>query len=302
MLSPTHLGHLAEGLQEVMDFSQVEEWSFEANPATFTPAKAAHWHELGITRVSLGAQSFEPELLHLLGREHSPEQIARSVGILREAGIPQVNIDLMFSLPGQSMGQWEHTLQEALRLHPNHISAYNLTYEEDTAFFRQYGAQAGDEEKDAAMFMMADSLLASHGYRHYEISNYARDGHLSRHNLAYWRGEDYYGLGPGAYGTIAGIRYHNTEDTNAYISLLAKGQLPTCTRETISPAQRRTELLGLQLRTDEGLPAHLLRQQDAPFLDMLQQEGLASFTADGHLQLTLRGQLVADEIAVGLME
>lgn len=302
MLSPTHLAALVDGLRRAADFSCLKEWSFEANPATFTPQKAEQWRKLGITRVSLGAQSFEPDLLRLLGREHSPGQIARSVRILRAAGIPEVNIDLMFSLPGQSLRQWEHTLHAALELQPDHLSTYNLTYEEDTAFFRQFGARAGDEETDADMFAMADSLLTAHGYRHYEISNYAKEGRLSLHNLSYWRGEDYYGLGPGAYGTLEGVRYHNTENTKEYIAQLSRGCLPTASTESLTPSQRRTELLGLQLRTEEGLDARLLRPQDAAFLDLLQQEGLAFPVTGKRLRLTRKGMLLADEIAVRLME
>lgn len=302
MLSPTHLQMLVDGLRKTVDFSQVKEWSFEANPATFTPAKAEQWRQLGITRVSLGAQSFEPDLLHLLGREHSPGQIARSVRMLRGAGIPHVNIDLMFSLPGQSLAQWRHTLEAALALEPDHISTYNLTYEEDTDFFRRFGAGAGNEETDIEMFCLADELLGSAGFRHYEISNYARKACLSLHNLACWRGEDYYGLGPGACGTVNGVRYRNADSTAAYTQALQGGALPAATSEQLTPATRRTELLGLRLRTDEGLPASLLRPRDAAFIRMLQQEGLATLDAAGTLLLTLRGRLVADEIAVGLLD
>ena len=301
MLSPTHLNNLINGLREHIDFSGVEEWSFETNPATFTPAKVEQWVKLGITRVSLGAQSFEPELLKLLGREHSPAQIAQSVRMLREAGMPQVNIDLMFSLPGQTTEQWHHTLQEAIDLQPDHISTYNLTYEEDTAFFESYGAEAGDEETDVAMFTMADEVLTSAGYRHYEISNYAKGGAVSHHNSACWRGEDYYGLGPGACGTVNNIRYRNTENTSTYIAALKRGQLSEAEQELLTPETRRTELLGLQLRTDEGLPAEFIRKQDEAFIDMLCAEGLAHRSAGGILQLTLKGRLVADEIAEGLM-
>ena len=145
MLSPTHLELLVSGLRDWLDLSQVQEWSFESNPATFTAAKVQHWRQLGINRVSLGVQSFDAGLLRLLGREHSPEDVAGSIRLLREAGIPQVNIDLMFSLPGQSLQQWEHSLQSALALQPDHISTYNLSYEEDTDFFRHYGATAGDD-------------------------------------------------------------------------------------------------------------------------------------------------------------
>ncbi|MBR4310886.1 MAG: radical SAM family heme chaperone HemW [Akkermansia sp.] len=301
MLSPTHLQRLVSGLKEWIDFSAVQEWSFETNPATFTPAKVEQWVELGINRVSLGAQSFEPPLLQLLGREHSPQQIAQSVAMLRAAGMPQVNLDLMFSLPGQSIGQWQHTLEAALQLEPDHISTYNLTYEEDTDFYRTYGADATDEDTDVAMFAMADSLLTQAGYRHYDISNFARNGAVSHHNLACWRGEDYYGLGPGACGTVGNLRYRNTESTAAYTAAIMSGQLTEAEHEHLSPETRRTELLGLQLRTDEGLPAHLLRPENAPFISMLCEEKLATLTPQGSLLLTLQGRLLADEIATGLI-
>ncbi len=303
MLSPTHLAALVGGLAETVDFSRLREWSFEANPATFNAAKAEQWRQLGITRVSLGVQSLSPRLLRLLGREHSPEQVAESVAILRAAGMPQVNIDLMFSLPTQTPEEWRQTLEGALALAPDHISTYNLTYEEDTAFFEHYGADATEEETDVAMFGMAEDMLSAAGFRHYEISNYARgDACRSLHNLACWRGEDYYGLGPGACGTVAGRRYRNVEDTAAYTAALVRqGVLPPCHEEVLDAEARRTELLGLRLRTDEGLPADFLRPQDAAFVSMLQQEGLATTGQGGRLLLTRAGRLVADEIAVGLM-
>ncbi len=301
MLSPTHLELLITGLGQWLDLSHVQEWSFESNPATFTAAKVRQWQQLGINRVSLGVQSFDAGLLHLLGREHSPEDVAGSMQLLRDAGIPQINIDLMFSLPGQSLAQWEHSLQAALALQPDHISTYNLTYEEDTAFFQRYGATAGDEETDVAMFNLADDLLTAAGYRHYEISNYARHGCESLHNLACWHGEDYCGLGPGAVGTMSGVRYCNAGDTAAYTAALKAGTLPPGTSEELDPATRRTELLGLLLRTDEGLPPAMLRPQDSTFITMLQREQLATISPTGRLILTRSGRLVADEIAVGLI-
>ncbi len=301
MLSPTHLDNMIQGLREVVDFSRVKEWSFESNPATFTEAKVNQWRELGITRVSLGVQSFELRLLQLLGRTHAPDDVEKDIRLLRCAGIPQINIDLMFSLPTQTLSEWSHTLRSALELAPDHISTYNLTYEEDTDFYRQFGSDAGDEETDIAMFEMADDLLTAEGYRHYEISNYARPGCRSLHNLACWHGEDYYALGPGAVGSVAGVRYQNSGDTAAYIRVLNEGSLPPGTAETLRTETRRTELLGLMLRTDEGLPPHMLRPQDSAFIDMLKQERLAVISADGRLLLTRSGRLVADEIAVGLI-
>lgn len=301
MLSPTHLDALVAGLRQWVDFSQLREWSFEANPATLTSAKVRRWRELGITRVSLGVQSLEPELLRLLGRTHTPEQVAADVALLRAEGIEQLNLDLMFSLPGQSLAQWEHTLESALALQPEHLSTYNLSYEEDTAFFERYGAAAGDEETDVLFFRRADELLRAAGYRHYEISNFARPGYRCRHNLACWRGEDYAALGPGAVGSMGGLRYRNAEDTPAYIAALQAGQLPPALCERLTSAQRRTELLGLQLRTDEGLAPRWLRAQDAPTVRMLEEQGLARRRTDGGLVLTPAGFLVADAIAVELM-
>ncbi len=303
MLSPTHLSALVAGLAETVDFSRLREWSFEANPATFNERKAAQWRQLGITRVSLGVQSMSSRLLRLLGREHSPEQVAESVAILRAVDMPQVNIDLMFSLPTQTLEDWQQTLESALELRPDHLSTYNLTYEEDTAFFEHYGADATDEETDVAMFGLAEELLTAAGFRHYEISNYARtDACRSLHNLACWRGVDYYGLGPGACGTVAGRRYRNVENTAAYTAALVQaGTLPPCQEELLDEQGRRTELLGLRLRTDEGLPAAFLRPQDAAFVAMLLQEKLVIQRRDGGLLLTRAGRLVADEIAVGLM-
>ena len=300
MLSPTHLERLVEGLRGSVDFSRVQEWSFEANPATFTAAKVRQWRQLGINRVSLGVQSLEPRLLQLLGREHSPADVEQSVRLLQDAGMPHINIDLMFALPGQTPAEWEHSLREAVRLGVDHVSAYSLTLEEGTPFHSQY-AGSGDDERDAALFEMAEDILTAAGFRHYEISNYARPGAESLHNMACWLGKDYFGLGPGACGTADGLRYENAGDTAAYIAALGQGKLPPGTAERLSAQDRRTELLGLMLRMDTGLPAAMLREKDAPFLAMLEREGLARRGTDGALLLTRRGRLVADEIAVGLL-
>lgn len=301
MLSPTHLGKLVEGLQQVVDFSQLQEWSFEANPATFTHAKVEQWMKLGITRVSLGVQSMDSAMLHLLGREHTPDQVRESVRILRDVGIPQINIDLMFCLPGQTLGQWRQTLENTLELEPNHISTYNLTYEEGTPFHHQFGTQMVSEEMDEAMFNLTDELLCAAGFRHYEISNYAKPGCLSLHNLACWQGEDYFGLGPGACATLGHSRYANDEDTKAYILALSAGLLPPHSTETLSPADKRTERLGLWLRTDIPLPGQFFRPQDSAYLADLCREGLATFTPDSGLLLTRKGRLLADEIVLGFM-
>ena len=174
--------------------------------------------DLGVTRVSLGIQSFAPHVLEILGREHSVAQASESVGILREAGIPSVNIDLMFSIPGQSKDDWQTTLEHAISLAPDHISAYNLTYEEDTAFFESLrrGEMRENEDHDAEFFHLADDTLTAAGFDHYETSNYARPGHHSTHNQGYWHGEDYLGLGPSSVSTLDGVRWKNVADTARY--------------------------------------------------------------------------------------
>lgn len=136
MLSDTHLGRLMETLDRLVPVDRLDEFSFEANPATFTEKKVRFWRSLGMNRVSLGVQSLDPGILHLLGREHTPEQALHSVEMLKNAGMPHINMDLMFAIPGQTLSTWEATLREAVRAGTDHVSAYNLTYEEDTEFFR----------------------------------------------------------------------------------------------------------------------------------------------------------------------
>ncbi len=302
MLSPTHLQLLTDGLQEQIDLSRLREWSLEANPATFTAAKVRQWRELGISRVSLGAQSFDPHLLRILGREHSPEDIAESVHMLREEGNMRVNIDLMFCLPGQSVPQWQCTLEAALALQPDHISTYSLTLEPDTPFAHRFSPTR--EEDDVAFYSLSHDLLTAAGYRHYEVSNYARtDEDRSLHNLSCWRGESYVGLGPSACGTLDNTRYTNIRDTGKYIDALAQGNLPEESRELLTPEMKRTERIALGLRTDEGIPLSLLREGDKTILlPALLRENLATTTPDGGcLKLTPAGFLLADEIALRLM-
>lgn len=304
MLSSTHLARLVEGLKAYANLSSIEEFSFEANPATFTAKKVCQWKNLGITRISLGIQSWDPGFLSMLGRTHTPEQARESIRLLRQAGMPQVNVDLMFSLPGQSIASWQDTLATTLEQNPDHISTYNLTYEEDTDFYRQHaaGLMESDMERDAAMFELAHNMLTEAGYRHYETSNYAREGALSRHNLAYWQGEDYIGLGPGAYSTVGRIRSFNTSDTTAYMDALLERNLVPEQREYLDDAAYRTERIGLLLRTDEGLPNSWLRPCDRPLVEELIREQMAARKHSGHLVLTGQGRLLVDEIAVELID
>jgi len=298
MLSPTHLRKLFGGLASLMDLQALDEVTLEANPATFDVGKARLFHELGVTRVSLGIQSFTPHVLEALGREHSAEEAAASVGTLREAGMPAVNIDLIFAIPGQSEEDWRSTLETAIGLKPDHISAYNLTYEEDTAFFESLrrGEVAESEDVNARFFLLGDEMLRAAGFEHYETSNYAQPGKRSTHNRGYWRGEDYLGLGPSAVSTIGGRRVKNVPDTAAYVKMVARLGNAVVESESLDAEQRRLERIALMLRTDEGLPLSLV---DETGIARLVEHGLAEVRG-GRLVLTLAGSPLVDPIAVEL--
>ena len=297
MLSPTHLERLFEALRQQLDFARLEEITLEANPATFDLAKAKLFRDLGVTRVSLGIQSFSAHVLKTLGREHDPEQAAEAVAILREAGMPSVNIDLMFSTPGQSRDDWRETLERAIALQPDHVSAYNLTYEEDTAFFDslQRGEMDRDEDRDASFYHLAHRLLTEAGFDHYETSNYARPGHHSSHNRGYWRGEDYLGLGPSAVSTVGRIRTQNIADTARYVEMVNAIGHAVTSSEAIDPDAWRIERIALGLRTRDGIALDGL---DAPAatVQALVEAGYAN-VADGHLILTESGAPLVDPIA-----
>jgi oxygen-independent coproporphyrinogen-3 oxidase len=286
----------------MLDFRKLDEVTLEANPATFDRKKATLFRDLGVTRVSLGIQSFSPQVLRTLGREHSREQASEAVGILREAGISEVNIDLMFSIPGQSKDDWQDTLRQAVALEPDHISAYNLTYEEDTAFFESLkrGEVSPSEDIDAEFFHLADSYLGSCGFDHYETSNYAMPGCQSSHNQGYWRGEDYLGLGPSAVSTIAGIRTRNVADTAQYVSRIEALGNATDEAEILDAEACRLERIALGLRTREGIPLELLDATGRARAADLVAENLASMTS-GRLVLIHHGRALVDPIAAELV-
>jgi oxygen-independent coproporphyrinogen-3 oxidase len=301
MLSPRHLRELFEGLQTVFDLHHTH-ITLEANPATFSINKAQLFKELGVNRVSLGVQSFSPDVLKTLGREHSPEEATESVKILREAGIEEINIDLMFAIPGQSLTDWEDTLTTAIALKPDHISAYNLTYEEDTAFIDRLtrGEYKENEETNASSFTLAHTLLKNAGFHHYETSNYAQPGKESQHNLAYWLGHDYLGLGPSAVSTIQGTRWQNLPDTTGYIHAIETVGHAKQNAETIDASAFRIERIALLLRTTTGLPVSYLEDSPDGAVDELIAHDLAKICED-HLQLINEAPLLVDPIAARLI-
>lgn len=298
MLSPGHLSELFEGLHRALPLANTH-ITLEANPATYNTSKASLFKDLGVNRASLGIQSFSAHVLKTLGREHTPEQASESVSILQQAGMDEVNIDLMFSVPGQSVPDWEHSLDTAISLSPDHISAYNLTYEEDTPFFEQLRHNE-DESTNAEMFSLAHDKLTSAGFIHYETSNYARPGKQSQHNLAYWQGRDYLGLGPSAVSTIAGNRWTNLPDTARYIQAIRSMGHAKSDHELITAEAFRTERIALLLRTSQGLPGKYLEDSPNGAVESLIDNQLAELK-NGHLVLINKGPMLVDAIAAELL-
>jgi oxygen-independent coproporphyrinogen-3 oxidase len=217
--------------------------------------------------------------------------------LLREHGFENINIDLMFALPGQSEAAWEETLRAALACGPKHVSAYALTYEEDTPFFKklQRGEWRQNEAREIAMFERTRDLLGASGFVDYEISNFARPGFESRHNLAYWRGADYLGLGPGACSTVGGLRWRNMPDTRVYAERISLGESVRVEMETLDAATRAKERIMFGLRMREGVLRAEFGGAESQ-LGQLAAHGLA-FEEEGRVRLTRRGQLVADSVA-----
>jgi oxygen-independent coproporphyrinogen-3 oxidase len=295
-LSPSQLNFLLTGLRDRLDLTNLTEWTLEMNPATVSAEKASLLLSLGVNRISMGVQSWDSEILQRLGRVHSATQARRSYDILRAAGFENVNLDLIFGVPGQSREQWMETLRETVALGPNHISAYCLTYEEDTEFFRRFqtGEFRQNSNQDAEFFTTAMDFLGQHGFEQYEISNYAQPGRESLHNLAYWQGRDYLGLGPSAFSTVGNGRWQNLADTQSYIARTTLGDSARSFEEQLEETTRESERIVFGLRTNNGILRSKIAHQEAE-LDDLEKAGYLEHTGD-HVRLTRAGRLVADEI------
>jgi oxygen-independent coproporphyrinogen-3 oxidase len=296
-LTTSQLKFLLEGFPQRLDLARLEEWTIEANPGSVSARKAALLRKLGVNRISLGVQSWDDNLLKILGREHNASQAEKSFQILRVAGFSNINVDLMFGLPGQTIEQWRATLEKTIALQPQHISAYCLTYEEDTEFFLRHsrGEFRQDSDADAEFFEMTMPILEDAGYQQYEISNYARAGFSSVHNRAYWSGEDYLGIGPSAFSTVTMRRWQNLPDYRAYSDRVLSGQSPMGAIESLTNEMKRAERIALSLRTHEGVSALDLKcfapkTNEFIALGLLQQ-------MNGNFILTQKGKSLADSIA-----
>jgi oxygen-independent coproporphyrinogen-3 oxidase len=286
------------------------EFSVEANPGTLTNEKVGVLADHGVTRVSLGNQSFQPHVLQVLERDHSPADVPRALEAVK-ARISQVSLDLIFGVPGQTQDDWRQDLRRTLALQPDHVSTYGLTYEKGTRLWkqRQLGeVQPLDEETELAMYLDGLDILHAAGFEHYEISNHARPGKRCGHNQVYWANEAYFGFGLGAARYIEGRRELNTRSIPDYIRKTLAGESPTFQSEKLEPVERARETMALQLRRAEGIDRQGFRHQTGFRLDELAGVALARHVELGLLEdtidtvhLTRKGKCVADAVIREMM-
>jgi oxygen-independent coproporphyrinogen III oxidase len=279
-----------------------EEVTVEANPETVTPILARALKDAGVTRVSLGAQSFQPHLLEVLERGAQPPDVRRAFCALRDAKFDNISVDLIYGIPGQGAADLERDLAEALALGPDHLSCYELEAKPGTRFTHAHGAEL-ERQADAmeGYFEQVVDTLLSAGYRWYETSNFCRGGRVSRHNRAYWLGRDYLGIGIGAVSTVRGERWRNTPKLGAYLAALARGTRPPRQVEPLDAWTRERERLMLGLRLDEPLELTSVADAiDPAALGRLEDLRLAERT-NGGLRLTRRGRFLGGAVTAELM-
>lgn len=311
LLTVGQVTRLLDSCRQAFAVDQEAEITLEANPGTLGPEQLVGLRAAGVNRLSLGAQSFDAQLLETLGRIHSPEEIVQALYNARAAGFTSINLDFMFGLPGQTMRHWRETLDRALSLRPEHLSLYSLIIEEGTPFYtwtHEGRITPGDEDLCADMYEYADERLQAEGYENYEISNWALPGHQSQHNLTYWRNLPYLGMGAGAHSFFGRRRFSTVLNPQEYIRLLNRQQRPEAESETIEPAQEMSETAFLGLRTAMGLHLPTFEQRfgvsfthfAGQRLRLVEEAGLLE-QKEGWLRLSKRGRLLGNEVFLRLL-
>ena len=311
ILSANALTQLFTDIHQHFQITPNAEITVECNPGTVDAEKLRVMRDNSVNRLSFGLQAMQDETLKQLGRIHTVAEFLESYRLAREGGFENINIDLIFALPDQTMEMWHHTLNEVIALEPDHISAYNLVMEETTPFYEWW--QAGElhlpsEDTEADMFQYTIETLTAHGYEHYEICNFARPNRAAKHNLVYWDNQPCIGLGTGAWGYVNGTRYSNIRGIAPYIAELSQRNKPIADTEHLTGHAEKSETLMLALRKREGISlnvyqnrfgedievafGHILKK----WLDLKLLERTAT-----HLRLTPRGLFLANEVFVELM-
>jgi oxygen-independent coproporphyrinogen-3 oxidase len=271
------------------------EITLEANPDTITQSKAEDWRQVGINRISLGMQSSAKNVLQVLDRTHNPANVLTSVEILKKAGFDNFSLDLIYGTPGESLEDWSNTLKDAIAINPPHISAYSLVIEPGTKMGSQLSRgeiKAVSDDDAADKYQLAEKMLTENGYSWYEISNWAKENKECQHNLNYWKGNNWWGIGPGAHSHINGIRWWNQKLPKNWRESLDKDQSPALARENLTNEQIRNEEVMLLSRLKTGIDKADFDQKNVEKLikDKLVNE------VSGKLELTLEGRLLADVV------
>ena len=304
------LSRIFSEIDRRFDVSRDAEVSFEANPDSVSLPMLTRLNRAGFNRISIGVQSDQDDMLKRLGRPHTYEQARMAVVRAREAGFANLSLDLMFGLPNQTLTGWRDTLENVLRLKPEHMSCYALKVEPNTPLWEYRDcANLPNDDVQADMYLAASEILQDHGYEHYEISNFAKPGFRSRHNLKYWQLQEYAGFGPGAHSDFGGVRYAYAKDLDAYIAAARGGQFLFSENTAIPPRERDAEWIMLGARTVYGLDpkdyeTRFRRRFDPIFLPFLQKCEAAGYAVreNGRWHLTPKGFLVSNQIIGELLD
>ena len=296
-------------IRRSFDVDPEAEITFEANPDSVSDKLLVRLRAEGFNRVSLGVQSDDDDMLEKLGRPHNYGQVVAAVSKIRKAGYKNLSLDLMYGLPGQTLKSWKDTLERVLTLKPDHVSCYGLKIEEGTPFCAmQDTLNLPDDDRQADMYLAAAEILRDHGFRQYEISNFARKGLYSRHNMKYWNGGEYLGFGPNASSDFAGKRFTMVRDLNAYITGIKTGGEVIADIEEIPLRERAGEYLMLRLRTIMGVTRSEYEKTFLLSFDGIEEAlqnceklGYATKSPEGHWRLTPKGFLISNSIISDLL-
>ncbi|MBU9672829.1 radical SAM family heme chaperone HemW [Planococcus sp. CP5-4] len=305
-LTPEQLERLLELIHQYVPMSEDVEWSSEANPDELTREKMEVLFNGGVNRLSMGVQTFDQDLLKRLGRTHSNDDVLRAVETAREVGFSNISFDLMYGLPGQTMAQWDETLERAFAFDMPHFSAYSLIIEPKTVFYNlmvKGKLNTVTEDLEGDMYERLMDEMEKHGLHQYEISNFAKPGHESRHNLLYWDNEEYIGIGAGAHGYVDGVRYSNHGPLKKYMEPLESGHRPVLDQTNVSVKAQMEEEMFLGLRKTAGVNMAHFDKKFGASLEQVYGEILQNEKAKGNLaieqgrvKLTHKGRFVGNEV------
>ena len=305
-LNVSQLERLVNIIKNQMSFTKQVEYTFEANPGDLSSDKLKVLYEAGVNRLSFGVQTFNNDLLKKIGRTHEAKDVFHSVAEAKKIGFENISLDLIYSLPGQTIEDFKQTLEISFSLETTHFSGYSLIIEPKTVFYQLMNKgklQVPDEDEEAAMYEMLMEEMDKHGYSQYEISNFAQKGYESRHNLTYWNNESYYGFGAGAHSYLNGVRRSNYGPLKKYMDPIEKGHLPTMEEHLVTEKEMWEEEMFLGLRKTKGVSIAHFSQKfgESPLtlfndqICQLEQKGLIK-VSDGYICLTYRGKFLGNEV------